>query len=98
MSACFAVPVPARGLPLEVHLQAEEAHHLTADIFIALLIRSPPQASTANAARLKARRADGTIAAVVHPYDGQIRRDPMNINGRPECAAVLTAETIGVLH
>ena len=73
---------------------AVEAHHLTADIFIALLIRSPPQASTANAARLKARRADGTIAAVVHPYDGQIRRDPMNINGRPECAAVLTAETI----
>ena len=46
---------------------AVEAHHLTADIFIALLIRSPPQASTANAARLKARRADGTIAAVVFP-------------------------------
>ena len=59
---CFGQPI--FKLPAEA---AIEAHHLTADIFIALLIRSPPQASTANAARLKARRADGTIAAVVFP-------------------------------
>jgi len=71
-AVCLGQPI--FKLPAEA---AVEAHHLTADICKALLFRVVRQAATAGAAWLKARRADGTIAAFVRPDACPIRMDPI---------------------